>query len=306
MSRDLLTLFCLYPYKNNGPAEYTISHRHNSRLVSMFSDGTLVLDIGFHIRSKPSSTLATLGRGDLADIYLPYESHESLADVQCSFEMNLDTGIVLFHDKSNAFNSQVFGPNATPFEPGRARKVVVSEHLNTRIRMGGKRGDLIQFELKWYQDPRQVIQIIKSDVLPCSRVVDWVRAASSIDLGPTERQSGPYTSGPMRYVTEGSILGSRRFGTVHKAIDADSGQVMAVKKMEPFGRAEGRENFRRMAVAYDSMRREVECLLKIQHVDKNLRRSLIRVLINICASHILSNTLPHKVGRKCNQKFLWG
>jgi serine/threonine protein kinase len=36
----------------------------------------------------------------------------------------------------------------------------------------------------------------------------------------------------MRYVEVGDPLGSGQFGTVHKAIDVDSGKFMAVKKIE--------------------------------------------------------------------------
>jgi serine/threonine protein kinase len=36
----------------------------------------------------------------------------------------------------------------------------------------------------------------------------------------------------MRYVTVGGKLGSGQFGTVYKAIDVDSGKLMAVKVLE--------------------------------------------------------------------------
>lgn len=43
--------------------------------------------------------------------------------------------------------SEVYGTNATPFEHGRPRKVVVQQEDNTIIGMGGVHQDLVRFEL---------------------------------------------------------------------------------------------------------------------------------------------------------------
>lgn len=81
----------------------------------------MALDIG-HIRprSGDSATLATLGRdGDVV------VEGSNIAKIQCSFEIDLDTKVVMFYDRSNSQTSQVFGENATPFEYGRLRRVLV-------------------------------------------------------------------------------------------------------------------------------------------------------------------------------------
>lgn len=63
-----LALFSLVP--ENKRAKDAVAHPSNSYLVSTVSkDGTLALDIGFHIRSQSCNTLATLGRND-TDIIL--------------------------------------------------------------------------------------------------------------------------------------------------------------------------------------------------------------------------------------------
>jgi hypothetical protein len=102
---------------------------------STLSDGVEALDVGFHIRGKSSTTLATLGRGIEADIYV---EGSSIAKVQCSFEIDLYTGVVMFFDRSHGCTTQVSGENATPFEHERIRKVLVQKDLNTIIGMGGE------------------------------------------------------------------------------------------------------------------------------------------------------------------------
>lgn len=137
-----LALFSLVP-KNERDKE-VLAHPSNSHLVSTLPKaGTLDLDIGFHIRWKSCNTPATLGRND-TDIIV---EGASIARLQCSFKIDLDTGIVMLYDRSNGQTTQVSGENATPFEYGRPRRVVVQENLNTIIGIGGLGCDLFQFKL---------------------------------------------------------------------------------------------------------------------------------------------------------------
>lgn len=135
-----LALFSLVPVLNNERAENVVAHPDNSRLVSTMPNGALGLDVGFHIRGKSSKTLATLGRGVDADIYV---AGSSIAKSQCSFEIDLDTGVVMFCDRSFARSTQVFGENTTPFQRERVRQVLVQKRLNTIIGMGGESRNLI-------------------------------------------------------------------------------------------------------------------------------------------------------------------
>ncbi|KAJ8062010.1 hypothetical protein OCU04_009792 [Sclerotinia nivalis] len=111
--RHPLTLFSLSPHPENERAKRTVAHPDNHHYVSQLSNGVEALDIGFHIRGKSSTTLATLGRGAEADIFV---EGCSIARVQCSFEIDLDTNVVMFFDRSHGCTTQISGENATPFE----------------------------------------------------------------------------------------------------------------------------------------------------------------------------------------------
>lgn len=261
-----LALFSLVRYRDNERAKRAINHPDNIHHASTLSDGVEALDVGFHIRGKSSTTLATIGRGVEADIYV---EGSTIAKIQCSFEIDLETGVVMLYDRSHGCTTQVFGENATPFELGRIRKVLVQKGLNTIIGMGGERRDLFQFKLEWHRDPIQTAEAIKDyDSLPCGRVEN-PRLARTVDEAPTDlpsrRETRTHTPGPrqlkMRYVTRGRKLGSGTFGTVHKAIDVDSGKFMAVKILErPMGVLK-QEGWRQSL----QLKREVETLSEISH-----------------------------------------
>jgi hypothetical protein len=174
-----LVLFSLRPYHKNERAERLVRHPNNAYNVSTLSDSTLAIDVGFHLRGNSSKTLAILGRGVDADIYV---EGSGISRVQCSFEIDLDTGVVMLYDRSFANSTQVFGESAMPFERERnQRKVLVQKDLNTIIGMGGERRDLVQFELEWHQDPTQTAETIKIyDALPYGRVEN-ARLARTVD-----------------------------------------------------------------------------------------------------------------------------
>lgn len=248
-----------------------------------------VLDVGFRIRGKSSTTLATLGRGVEADIYV---EGSSIAKVQCSFEIDLDTGVVMFFDRSHGCTTQVYGENAMPFQHGRVRKVLVQENLNTIIGMGGERRDLVQFKLVWHQDPRQTAEAIKSyETLPFGRVEN-PRLARTVDEAPTDlpsrRETRPHTPGPrqlmMRYIRVGPQLGSGQYGTVYKAINVDSGKFMAVKILKRPTSASKQEKEAWRQSLYYALKREVETLSTISHVSKSSSISYTYET-DICASY---------------------
>ena len=272
-----LALFSLAPEPGSERAKRAIAHPDNIHNVSSLYNGVEVLDVGFHIRGKSSTTLATLGRGVDADIYM---EGCNIAKIQCSFEIDLETGVVMLYDRSFAQSTQVFGENATPFEHTRIRKVLVQKGLNTTIGMGGERRNLVQFNLRWHQDPTQTAEAIKNyDALPYGRLEN-PRLARTVDEAPTDlpsrretRPHTPYTPGQrllkMRYVrAEGSMLGSGQFGEVHKAIDVDLGKFMAVKILRRPTKPSKQEEWK-MSLYY-ALKREVETLSDISHVSKSL------------------------------------
>jgi hypothetical protein len=93
-----LALFSLRPFENER-AERLVSHPNNDHNASTLSNGALALDVGFHLRGKSSKTLATLGRGVNADIYV---EGSGISRVQFSFEIDLDTGVVMLYNRSFA------------------------------------------------------------------------------------------------------------------------------------------------------------------------------------------------------------
>ncbi|KAI9768629.1 MAG: hypothetical protein M1840_004826 [Geoglossum simile] len=263
-----LALFSLCP--RNERAERVVSHPNNSHhRVSILDGGrlTYAIGIGFHTRGKSSTTLATLGRGVDVDIFV---EGNSVSKLQCSFEINPGTGVVMLYDRSHCCTTRVSGENVMPFEYGRVRRVLVQRGLNTVIGMGGERCDLVQFELVWYRDHGQTAETIKSVEALSYHQVENPRLTQTMDVAATElssrRETRPHTPGnlqlKMRYVMR-ERLGSGQFGIVYKAIDVDSGKFMAVKIIRRPTEALEQEQWK--ASLYFALKREVETLSRIYH-----------------------------------------
>ncbi|KAL2191484.1 hypothetical protein L209DRAFT_739530 [Thermothelomyces heterothallicus CBS 203.75] len=147
----------------NERASQAVAHPCNAHLVSISKDKVPVLDVG-HVRSATgdNATLAILGWcGDIS------VDGSSISRTDCSFEIDRETNIAMFYDKSHSQTSQVFGENAVPFEPGRLRKVVVQKGLNTIIGMGGVGRNLVLFKLDWHYAPDDVPDKVKERRSSC-------------------------------------------------------------------------------------------------------------------------------------------
>jgi hypothetical protein len=304
--RHPLVLFSLVP--KNDRSENVLAHPSNSHLVSRLPNNKLALDIGFHIRSESCNTLATLGRGD-ADIFV---EGASIAKIQCSFEINVETNVVMLYDRSHAETTQVFGENVTPFEHGRIRKVVVQDELNTIIGMGGERQNLVQFGLRWHQGAMETMEKIKNRESIRSGQAENPRRARTIDdlptLLPSQRETRGHTPGLMqqklRYREIGAALGSGQFGTVHKCIDVDSGTLMAVKVLVPSPGASDPEEWNQSL--HYALEREVETLSEISHVSVVLNLlSAPNDSTNVYASHASLTIFHHKAGTDRESRYLW-
>ncbi|CZR69589.1 uncharacterized protein PAC_19489 [Phialocephala subalpina] len=88
--------------------------------------------------------------------------------------------------------------------------------------------------------------------------------AYSMCFHPTNQNAVAKPAYPM-YSSVGPKLGSGQFGTVHKAIDVDSGKFMAVKILERSTRASKQEDWKQSL--YYALKREVETLSEISHVE---------------------------------------
>lgn len=272
-----LALFSLIA--KNPRAEKVVLHVENKHLLLTLPGGTLALDIGFHTISR-SCTLATLGRGFGTDVYI---EGTAIATVQCSFEIDFNTGVVMLCDRSWEQRTQVSGPNCYPFEHGRnPRQVIVQRSVNTLLSMGGQRRNLVQFELKWHQDLAETVAKARYYESQPIRPVVTSRRARTDDADDadeeepselsSERSSRMHTPGGqlrMRYVTIGDSLGEGTYGVVHKAVDVDRGRMMAVKILRQPGGVSTKEKERRWKKAMKYAEREINALIAVDHVSKD-------------------------------------
>ena len=250
-----LALFSLVPL--NDRARAVLAHPDNIGLVSALADGRSGLDIGFHVGSSSRYTLATLGRSG-ADVSV---EGSGISRIQCSFEVLEESGVVMLYDRSNSMSTQVFGMSATPFEPGRTRRVVVRDKLNTEIGMGGASQSLLRFALVWHCDTIDVEEQLKNRV-------DNPRLARTVDETPTvlpsQRLTRIHTPGnrePKIRYAKLVELGRGEFGEVWKAVDVDSGKIFAVKMIK-------QPTLGFQAEAWVLLKREVETLSQISHVSQ--------------------------------------
>ncbi|TRX92090.1 hypothetical protein FHL15_006957 [Xylaria flabelliformis] len=256
-----LALFSLVPL--NDRAREVLDSPRNKHFVSTTDEGNKCLDIG-HIRSKSgnATTLAILGRN--GDIII---EGSSISKEQCSFELNLKTGVVMFYDRSHSQTSQVFGfpgVEAKPFEYDRPRKVVVCSRVNPCIGFGGARRDQYQFRLDWTEGLRETMTTVKNrEGLVLQENASLAETVDESETAwPSRMETRVHNTAPrqlkVRWTSVGS-LGAGEFGDVHKAVDVDHGTLMAVKILKPSKRGVNPE----MLKTY--WRREVKILAKMKH-----------------------------------------
>lgn len=259
-----LALFSLKPL--NPRAEAVLAR--NDHLASRLRRGELVLDVGHApSRTGDKATLATLGRN--GDIEL---EGSSIAKTQCSFEIDLETKVVMFYDRSHSQTSKVFGQGAIPFEYGRPRKVVVQENVNTMIGMGGVGRDLFLFKLVWHHSPAKAMDILKERESTTLGYEEHPRLAQTVEetdtVMPPQRETRLHRAGlqqPKLRYTKIKDLGSGNFGAVYKAVDVDSGKLLAVKRLtRPPGATE--QEWR--TLLQKGIRGEIDILSSISHVSE--------------------------------------
>lgn len=264
----------------SSPAEAALAHPDNDHLVSWMRNKP-VLDVG-HTRtiSGDSATLATLGRN--GDIKI--QDHR-IAKEQCSFEIDNETKVIMFHDRSIRCTCQVFGENAMPFEFGRPRKVVVQRNLNTIIGMGGSQRDSIQFMLVWHGSSSETMEKVKNR--NNAALEDNPRFARTVDDADTVPPTGmmtrihtPRTDEPRIRFRKMDRIGGGQYGEVFKAVNVDTGQLIAVKIVKlSTGRAGQYE--------WNTLKREIEMHSKISHVSQPPQAQYQAAKVNSTARTIL-------------------
>ncbi|KAL8913320.1 MAG: hypothetical protein Q9172_007308 [Xanthocarpia lactea] len=227
-------LFSLKPH--NAKALEVVNSPYNDHLRSRLeSDGSRVLDVHFPLGS--GSTLAALGRGDV-DIMLKFPT---ISRLQCTFEVNLASKVVMLYDRSVSRTTQVHGTNAYPFEHARPiRRVMVMPGLNQIISMGGHDRRFVIFGIVWHHEFAEVVAKRRGhNSLPRDHAHDVARnphkghtVEEAVTVLPSRMMTRIRTCGGpqprMRYI-QFDQLGAGAFGKVYKAIDVDTGNLMAVK-----------------------------------------------------------------------------
>lgn len=165
--------------------------------------------------------------------------------------------------------------------------------------MGGVRCGLIQFKLEWHQDCIELVKKIKNHKALLYIQEENPRLARTVDEAPadlpTPREMRLHTPGPQQLKIRFfkiCQLGSGDFGTVHKAIDIDSGKLIAVKIIErPINASKRKQEDWRKA-SYNALKREVENLSKISHVSKAslplFRYRLIQTIAIYCRLYCIA------------------
>ncbi|KAL1873034.1 hypothetical protein Daus18300_004175 [Diaporthe australafricana] len=214
-----------------------------------------------HFQSKSGSrtTLVTIGRN--GDIVLRGNSYSR---EQCSFGVDPNTHVIMFYDDSSAGTSSVLGPDSMAIRPQQPRKVVVQPDLNTMIGMGGVNRDLITFQLDWpFKSPATMKRIEQRDVKSLAQNPKFARTNSdnAVTAAPTMPQTRIHTSLPNRPMIRWAKIdgiGAGAFGEVNRAVDVDSGRLIAVKIIK-IRRNQNQEAFFRL------LKREVEAIGRIEH-----------------------------------------
>ncbi|KAJ0122161.1 Protein kinase [Diaporthe amygdali] len=186
----------------------------------------------------------------------------------------------MFYDDSRGGTSSVMGPDSTPFRPGHSRKVVVQPNLNSIIGMGGEKRDLITFRIEWlYQPPKTMELVEKRDLKsllqnPRFARTDSDNAKTVVPTMPQTRIHSTLPKRPMIRWARIKLIGSGAFGQVLRAVDVDTGRLIAVKIVKI------RQNQHKEAF-FALLKREVEAIGRIEHPF---------VVDYICSNHSINAT----------------
>ncbi|OAA54534.1 Protein kinase-like domain protein [Niveomyces insectorum RCEF 264] len=284
-----LAVFRLNPL--NGRAREVVANPNNKHLVSGEGPKDLYLDIG----GIPSAvndgvTLATLGRH--GDVHI---EGASVARVQCAFEMDPVSQVVMLYDKSHNNSTQVHDmdcrddnddiddidndddfdnndndnkgnkqPTVWRFEYGRPRKVYVGPFVNSVLGMCGVDQRLILFRLVWPQNAqaalarkaRSYVMTGLAHVSHLAKTLDDTETAPETTRVTRLHTPALGTAMLIRYYELGNI-GEGSFGVVCRAINVDTGRIMAVKRLKRLPS--------NSAANWEKCRREVMILAKLRH-----------------------------------------
>jgi hypothetical protein len=137
--------------------------------------------------------------------------------------------------------------------------------------MGGAGKRLVQFRLRWHCPYSGLVK--KLEQRENARLGDNPRRAKTLfdtdTAVPSRMETHTHIAGPPKLLTRwrstGPVLGIGQFGTVYEALDLDSAQLMAVKRVRlPLGPAGQLQR--------SMVKREVEILSAVRHVREPMHR----------------------------------
>lgn len=267
---DDSVLFYLKGYNKEG---IEVVNDPNNQYLASTADGHVVLAIGYNMRSPTNTnTLATMGRD--GDILV---NDRLISRIQCSFEIEPKTGVVLLYDRSTSRSTQVYGDPSFKFELNGIRRVVVQKDMNQLLGMGGTGRNRIQFEIVWKHSPSVAMGKLRgySDTLKRrenprhARTIVNPNNEETVVNTPLPMMTRTHTLGQgqsqFAYVDIGRI-GAGAFGEVRKIVNVYSGELFAQKKLRPLCGNPSEEERRKRHWSYLYMKREVEVLSQMRHV----------------------------------------
>lgn len=231
-------VFHLFPL--NHEARELVDYRPNHHLREPLSNSTPageLHDFGLRIMTPclegQPCTLTTIGRN--ADILVPQletAPDACISRVHCSFEIQ-ENGEILLQDRSSFQNTQLFGPNAFPFERGRVpRRVLITDTYNRHFGFGNTGAKLFCFQIIWPSRPQQRTTPKHLPTLGNPRMMR-TQDLQPGRIGPrkTFQERGPDQGFlPLRWI-EGTLIGVGQHGSVLESLDVDSGRVLALKSI---------------------------------------------------------------------------
>jgi len=256
------TIFTLIPLETSKHAVDATYDPANLGLVSITEYGRGI-DVGTAVRSPTRQTLARLGT-DTGRNCIRIKGFR-VSRLHLTFEIHETSRCVLLYDRSPKNTTIIeHEPTVThtvfPFETGRPRRVMVTPNINCVIGMGGEKANLVRFKLLWWNKEEFTVPHNPDLVVPDSSLA---RTCGSENPEVTRETRIHVTNkNRIRYVEQAESIGKGRFGVVYKALNVDTGDLMAVKVLSR--QMTGTESWG--DVQHAARKNEVETLERLRHV----------------------------------------
>ena len=258
----------------NDRAKNTVVHPLNSkyrylaRTGRYFDEDIQCLALGqfFSGDVNPLTTIATMGYNGDIKVY-----GNDIAELHCSFDMNIDTGVVLIHDRSGGHVTTCSDENAHPtlrLDPNRGRnQVIVSRDVNHQLQLGNVFQPIV-FRIVWHVGEFEALLKYANH-----RIKLFPRPLGGMDRTMLDLSYGGHISkSPPRENNLGieylgvKEIGSGGFAVVRKAVDAHTGKIFAVKSIELPKRSTEEMKQHWALLKRKTLLRELPVLAKLKHV----------------------------------------